>query len=35
MVLCLWLAQRKSRADLAREAAAHPHGPGPQLLERV
>ena len=33
MVLCLWLAQRKSRTDLAREAAAHPEGPGPQLLE--
>lgn len=35
MVLCLWLAQRKSRTDLAKEAAAHPDGPGPQMLERV
>jgi hypothetical protein len=35
MVLGLWLAQRKSRTDLAREAAVHPDGPGPQLLERI
>lgn len=35
MVLCLWMAQRKSRTDLAKEAAAHPDGPGPQLLERI
>jgi hypothetical protein len=35
MVLGLWVAQRKSRTDLAKEAAAHPDGPGPQLLERI
>ena len=35
MVLGLWVAQRKSRTDLAKEAAAHPDGLGPQLLERV
>ena len=35
MVLALWLAQRRSRTDLAKEAAAHPDGPGPQLLERI
>lgn len=35
MVLGLWMAQRKSRTDLAKEAAAHPDGPGPQLLELI
>ncbi len=35
MVLGLWVAQRKSRTDLSKDAAAHPDGPGPQLLERV
>ena len=33
MVLGLWVAQRQSRTDLAKAAAAHPEGPGPQLLE--
>lgn len=35
MVLALWLAQRKSRTDLAKEAVAYPEGPGPQVLERT
>jgi hypothetical protein len=32
MVLALWVAQRQSRTDIAKAAAAHPDGPGPQLL---
>lgn len=33
MVLALWVAQRQSRTDLAKAAAAHPEGSGPHLLE--
>jgi len=35
MVLALWLAERRSLADLARDGLAEPDGAGPQLLERL